>query len=193
MINHFRDTLDQGIGFQNRGHGIACEAPMFCGFPRTVALAESTEVRRKRAPGECIWPAQQVWRCRDRCANSSQYCLSPGAQERRRAVLEKALAERVGFEPTIRFPVYTLSKRAPSATRPPLRTRRAQYNDGPRRDNPRGTGRNSQAAAGPGGNAGTYFASSSVNKQSLMRQHRRTSWDAGYCFGSSAFHCRSFC
>jgi len=24
-----------------------------------------------------------------------------------------ALAERVGFEPTIRFPVYTLSKRAP--------------------------------------------------------------------------------
>ena len=31
------------------------------------------------------------------------------------------LAERVGFEPTIRFPVYTLSKRAPSATRPSLR------------------------------------------------------------------------
>jgi hypothetical protein len=27
----------------------------------------------------------------------------------------------VGFEPTIRFPVYTLSKRAPSATRPSLR------------------------------------------------------------------------
>jgi hypothetical protein len=25
----------------------------------------------------------------------------------------KALAEGVGFEPTIRFPVYTLSKRAP--------------------------------------------------------------------------------
>jgi hypothetical protein len=31
------------------------------------------------------------------------------------------LAEGVGFEPTIRFPVYTLSKRAPSATRPSLR------------------------------------------------------------------------
>src|SRR5438105_4723414 len=30
------------------------------------------------------------------------------------------LAEGVGFEPTIRFPVYTLSKRAPSATRPSL-------------------------------------------------------------------------
>src|SRR2546425_8595631 len=30
------------------------------------------------------------------------------------------VAERVGFEPTIRFPVYTLSKRAPSATPPSL-------------------------------------------------------------------------
>ena len=30
------------------------------------------------------------------------------------------MAERVGFEPTIRVNVYTLSKRAPSATRPPL-------------------------------------------------------------------------
>ena len=31
------------------------------------------------------------------------------------------LAERVGFEPTLEFPLNTLSKRAPSATRPPLR------------------------------------------------------------------------
>src|SRR5262249_40674121 len=31
------------------------------------------------------------------------------------------MAEREGFEPPIRFPVYTLSKRAPSATRPSLR------------------------------------------------------------------------
>ena len=31
------------------------------------------------------------------------------------------VAEGVGFEPTKRSPVYTLSKRAPSATRPPLR------------------------------------------------------------------------
>jgi hypothetical protein len=34
-------------------------------------------------------------------------------------VLQK-VAEGVGFEPTLRFPVNTLSKRAPSATRPPL-------------------------------------------------------------------------
>src|SRR6185437_9220659 len=35
----------------------------------------------------------------------------------------KFLAERVGFEPTIPVKVYTLSKRAPSATRPSLRTK----------------------------------------------------------------------
>jgi hypothetical protein len=34
----------------------------------------------------------------------------------------KKLAERVGFEPTLEFPLNTLSKRAPSATRPSLRT-----------------------------------------------------------------------
>lgn len=31
------------------------------------------------------------------------------------------LAERAGFEPALRFPVNTLSRRAPSTTRPPLR------------------------------------------------------------------------
>ena len=40
--------------------------------------------------------------------------------ERLRMVAEGCLAEGVGFEPTLRFPVNTLSKRAPSATRPPL-------------------------------------------------------------------------
>ena len=30
------------------------------------------------------------------------------------------MAERVGFEPTKELPLYTLSKRAPSTTRPPL-------------------------------------------------------------------------
>ena len=44
-----------------------------------------------------------------------------GESERRRTNANGALAEGVGFEPTIRLPVYTLSKRAPSATRPSLR------------------------------------------------------------------------
>ncbi len=33
------------------------------------------------------------------------------------------MAERVGFEPTLEFPLNTLSKRAPSATRPSLQRR----------------------------------------------------------------------
>jgi uncharacterized protein YqcC (DUF446 family) len=38
-----------------------------------------------------------------------------------RQCLEMVLAETVGFEPTIELPLYTLSKRAPSTTRPRLR------------------------------------------------------------------------
>ena len=45
-----------------------------------------------------------------------------GISGRWRTVSDRSLAEGVGFEPTLRFPVNTLSKRAPSATRPPLRT-----------------------------------------------------------------------
>jgi hypothetical protein len=36
------------------------------------------------------------------------------------------MAERVGFEPTVEFPQHTLSKRAPSTTRTPLRVRLLQ-------------------------------------------------------------------
>ena len=32
------------------------------------------------------------------------------------------MAERMGFEPMKEFPLYTLSKRAPSTTRPPLQS-----------------------------------------------------------------------
>src|SRR5262249_20195290 len=39
----------------------------------------------------------------------------------RRSQFSGDVAERVGFEPTIPVKVYTLSKRAPSATRPSLR------------------------------------------------------------------------
>ena len=33
------------------------------------------------------------------------------------------MAEREGFEPSIKFPLYALSRGAPSATRPPLQNR----------------------------------------------------------------------
>ena len=39
----------------------------------------------------------------------------------RRSARERRLAERVGFEPTVEFPLHTLSKRAPSTTRTSLR------------------------------------------------------------------------
>jgi hypothetical protein len=37
-----------------------------------------------------------------------------------KGVRKNGLAERVGFEPTLEFPLNTLSKRAPSTTRPSL-------------------------------------------------------------------------
>jgi hypothetical protein len=40
----------------------------------------------------------------------------------------EVVAERVGFEPTLEFPLNTLSKRAPSATRPSLRGGLANLN-----------------------------------------------------------------
>ena len=56
------------------------------------------------------------------------------------------MAERVGFEPTIRGTVYTLSKRAPSAARPPLpgghdhRPSRTRVNAGSGMNRPIGAG-----------------------------------------------------
>jgi hypothetical protein len=48
--------------------------------------------------------------------------MDPAPREERDRRLPDELAERVGFEPTVRFPAHTLSKRAPSATRTPLRS-----------------------------------------------------------------------
>ena len=41
------------------------------------------------------------------------------------------MAEREGFEPSIEFPLYTLSKRAPSTARPSLRGLREQWAKSP--------------------------------------------------------------
>jgi hypothetical protein len=46
---------------------------------------------------------------------------NPGPERTLRVLTRTYLAERVGFEPTLEFPLNTLSKRAPSATRPSLR------------------------------------------------------------------------
>ena len=60
-----------------------------------------------RAP---LAPAKPVRRCLD--DQSSRQPNEPKV---------KKLAERVGFEPTVEFPLHTLSKRAPSTTRTSLR------------------------------------------------------------------------
>src|SRR6202030_3612949 len=53
-----------------------------------------------------------------------------GKAEDRQAIDFSAdiMAERVGFEPTLEFPLNTLSKRAPSTTRPSLLGRNSQHN-----------------------------------------------------------------
>ena len=45
--------------------------------------------------------------------------------------LRELLAEREGFEPSIRFHVYTLSRRAPSTTRTPLLKESLSYTELP--------------------------------------------------------------
>ena len=67
---------------------------------RATARQPSPSAQRSRH----TWPARSAGRAVAR----------QGSRERR-------LAERKGFEPLVRFPVHTLSKRAPSTTRTSLR------------------------------------------------------------------------
>jgi transketolase len=61
-------------------------------------------------------PSNPKWENRDRfIASPEQVSVSYLCE------LLILLAERVGFEPTLELPLNTLSKRAPSATRPSLR------------------------------------------------------------------------
>ena len=65
-------------------------------------------------------PSPQATR-RVECAGSEVLQLSVGTDDGTDGPFNpKMLAERVGFEPTLPFRVNTLSKRAPSATRPSL-------------------------------------------------------------------------
>ena len=53
----------------------------------------------------------------DPISNEGQKFLTEGDLQDER----NGMAERVGFEPTVEFPLHTLSKRAPSTTRTSLR------------------------------------------------------------------------
>ena len=61
------------------------------------------------------------------CSSNHERELAPAVIKRTKKGLSRAQtflhfsAETEGFEPSIRLPVYTLSRRAPSTARPPLR------------------------------------------------------------------------
>src|SRR5438876_5014800 len=53
-------------------------------------------------------------------SNPRYPCGHTGFRDRPFQPLTHLSTDRVGFEPTKRLPVYTLSRRVPSATRPPI-------------------------------------------------------------------------
>ena len=71
-----------------------------------------------------------------------------GGNERSKIAVSEIMAEREGFEPSIRLPVYTRSRRAPSTTRPPLRRRRVRGRTGHPRSSSRYGGECQVVAAG---------------------------------------------
>src|SRR6202158_2515926 len=92
------------------GPGLTCHLRIFARmmfFCSSVSGSRSGMVRPLRTPRK----------------DSSTALAQGSSQLRENAVFMrgKSMAERVGFEPTLPFRVNTLSKRAPSATRPSLR------------------------------------------------------------------------
>ena len=116
---------------------------------RTALNLWSAEVWRQTAEREKFRAPRGSPQCGGFAANARHYWRFERAKNGGRKLSEAGLAEREGFEPSIRFPVYTLSKRAPSATRPPLRRALvrageaaggrggADYSEGRPPDNPR--------------------------------------------------------
>src|SRR6516165_7666394 len=99
----------------------------------TAATPSSTYVCTHDSFADCI----KLRRTR-KSTNSRQSIGITRFSGRHHTSLDRPMAEGVGFEPTIRLPVYTLSKRAPSATRPSLLGRgSAQYSEASSLDNPR--------------------------------------------------------
>ena len=110
--------------------------------PQNVASRFEANVREWRESKSDSWADRHKWargalsRPDRGAAQSRQHRLSgrgmtPHEMSKRyQRVAQRRMADRAGFEPAIRFPVYTLSRRAPSTTRPPVR--RAAYDLGAR-------------------------------------------------------------
>ena len=93
--------------------------------PDTSAAPVSTS-RRSASP-------QPSNSCCDRLVQSLGRNAPSGDRNGHSISVTKSVAEGAGFEPAIRFPAYTLSRRAPSAARPPLRDARLDYEAARRR------------------------------------------------------------
>jgi hypothetical protein len=89
---------------------------------KSVLNPRSPELWRKKAGESEFWVSAGVLQCRGLRAKARVYWGFFHLAGRQRKFCAGQLAEGVGFEPTIRLPVYTLSRRAPSTTRPPLRS-----------------------------------------------------------------------
>jgi hypothetical protein len=98
-------------------------------FPRFRPRIRKRRMGHDCSPAMVVSPSIQQTSCGQGCLSRDQplagtraavggdwIAISPNTAH------SAGMAEGVGFEPTLRFPVNTLSKRAPSATRPPLRT-----------------------------------------------------------------------
>jgi hypothetical protein len=87
---------------------------------RTALNGPSAEVWREGGQERHISAANPPRQCGALLTKARQYWPIRWGSIEPENISQDRLAEGVGFEPTLRFPVNTLSKRAPSATRPPL-------------------------------------------------------------------------
>ena len=99
-----------------------CKPSAFCGRrPYWPRAAHETIAPRPRKPR--LTRVSALLRATPTPAKPRKSRQNPAVAEVNTVVyrMAKILAEGAGFEPAIPFPVYTLSRRAPSTTRPPLR------------------------------------------------------------------------
>src|SRR5438552_15966371 len=97
-------------------------AASYGSWVRAWRVADRPAAQRSLAESG-IRPPSRYARRRDLIVSATHLAVARGdvLRERRR------MAERVGFEPTVEFPLHTLSKRAPSTTRPSLRVESTTY------------------------------------------------------------------
>ena len=107
-------------GVRTEATGEDAETSLLPRFLRSVLKRPSQEVRRELASGERFSAVAAAGQSTGLPRKPQETCHSARRLVRRRARLVWELADRVGFEPTIRSRVYALSRRAPSTARPPV-------------------------------------------------------------------------